>query len=320
MFVWKKLGRVFGTDMVKDKWWMVNYTQTPSVVVFDDFVRVYYCCRPHPDSNGQFVSYLAFFDLDKKDMQTILKVADRPLMSLGDLGTFDEFGIYPASVIRHNNDFRVYYGGNTRCVSVPFNAAIGVGISTNNGLSFERIGNGPVLSYSPDEPFVLGSPKIRNFNNKWYLWYAAGCEWIEQDGLKQPVYKIRCAVSEDGFEWEKFGKNLLPDLLEKNECQASPDVFFYNGKYHMFYSYRYNFGYKEKGKGYRVGYAFSSNLEEWTRADHFAAFEPTAEGWDSETVSYLHVFQSDDNFYAFYQGNFMGREGIGLAKLEGIQN
>ena len=32
-------------------------------------------------------------------------------MQLGALGTFDEFGIYPVSVIRHGDEVRGYYGG-----------------------------------------------------------------------------------------------------------------------------------------------------------------------------------------------------------------
>ena len=68
-FRWKKLGRVFAPEMVSDRpEWMLGFAQAPNAVVFDDFVRVYFCCRPAPDSNKQFVSYCAFVDLDRRDL------------------------------------------------------------------------------------------------------------------------------------------------------------------------------------------------------------------------------------------------------------
>ena len=60
-------------------------------------------------------------------------------------------------------------------------------------------GRGPVLPYSPDEPFVLSGPKIRRFDGHWYLWYIAGRKWKLVDGRPEPVYKIRMATSADGI-------------------------------------------------------------------------------------------------------------------------
>lgn len=317
MYKWIKLGRVFHPNMVENIWWMKEFAQTPSVLIFNDFVRVYFCTRPNVDDKGLYVSYLGYIELDNNDLLSIREISPNPVLSLGDVGTFDEFGIYPASVVKIKEDVRVYYGGNTRCVSVPFNAAIGVAISSNEGLTFQRVGLGPVLSYSLDEPFVLGSPKIRFFNGKWFLWYSAGQKWHEKEGNKQPIYKIRCATSSDGINWNKLGKNILPSILEEDECQASADVICRSGRYHMFFSYRYNFGYKEPGRGYRIGYAVSDNLLDWERDDKKAGLFPSDHGWDSESVSYAHLFEHKERVYALYQGNYMGKEGFGLAILEG---
>lgn len=316
MFKWKKLGRVFNPTEIKNKNWMKEFAQSPSVLIFDKFIRVYFCCRPLPDINGQYVSYIAYIDLNRFNLFEIVNISKNPILKLGELGTFDEFGTYPVSVIQQGDDIRAYYAGWTRCESVPINAAIGVAISHDKGETFSRLGNGPVLSYSVDEPFVLGSPRIRVFNNHWYLWYVAGKKWIKNSGRPEPVYKIRMAISNNGLDWKKTGKDLIANVLEENECQASPDVFFYNGKYHMFFSYRYSFDFKTKGKGYRIGYAFSDDLINWTRDDIKAGIDVSEEGWDSESVSYAHVFELDSNIYMFYQGNQIGRFGFGLAQLE----
>jgi hypothetical protein len=316
MFTWKKLGRVFNPTEIKNKSWMKEFAQAPSVLIFEKIVRVYFSCRSLPDENGQYVSRLAYIDLNRYNLFEIVSICKAPILTLGKLGTFDEFGTYPASVIRSGDGIRVYYAGWTRCESVPFNAAIGVAVSYDNGETFARIGDGPVLSYSVDEPFVLGSPKIRKFNNLWYLWYVAGKRWIRNNGKPEPVYKIRMASSIDGINWTKNRKDLIKNKLEENECQASPDVFFLNERYHMFFSYRYNLGFKNKEKGYRIGYASSDDLINWVRDDAKAGIDVSEEGWDSETISYPHVFELDESIYMLYQGNEIGRFGFGLARLE----
>ena len=229
MFKWKKLGRIFNPTETGHIGWMNEYAQSPSVILFENYVRVFFCSRSFPDQNRQYISRFAYLDLERDNLFEIINICKEPILKLGELGTFDEFGTYPASVIKAEEDIRVYYGGWTRCVSVPFNAAIGVAFSNDNGETFTKRGSGPVLSYSPDEPFVLGSPKIRKFNNTWYLWYSAGKKWIKNNTRPEPVYKIRMAQSIDGINWKKYGKDLLESVLEEDECQASPDVFFYKG-------------------------------------------------------------------------------------------
>jgi len=318
MFKWNKLGQVFNPTDVKNIDWMKEFAQTPSVLIFDSYIRVYFCSRPFPDAQGQYMSYIGFIDLDRNNLFNITNISKEPLVKFGELGTFDEFGTYPVTVIRDGDMVRLYHSSFTRCVSVPFNAAIGLAESYDNGETFTKIGSGPVLSYSYDEPFVLGSPKIRKFGDTWYLWYVSGRKWIQPEGRKpEPVYKIRVATSSDGINWLKFGKNLIEDKIDEDECQASPDVTFSNGRYHMFFSYRNSIGFKEAGKGYRIGYAVSDDLYNWTRKDELAAIDVSETGWDSETVSYGHVFELDKKLYMLYQGNQMGRYGFGLAVLEG---
>ena len=225
MFKWKKLGKIFDPTKISDKPWMREFAQAPATLIFDDFVRVYFSCRPPRDTNGQYVSYTGYVDLDRHNLLNIIKVSDNPIMQLGELGQFDEFGIYPTSVIRSGNDVWAYYGGWTRCESVPFNVAIGLGTSHDDGVNFIKYGKGPVLSYTQDEPFILSGPKIRKFNGLWQLWYIAGRKWIVDNGIPEPVYKIRMAESPDGINWKKINRDLIESKI-KDEAQASPDVIF----------------------------------------------------------------------------------------------
>ena len=316
MFKWKKLGRIFNPIDYRESTWMYEYAQAPSVVIFEKIVRVFFSSRPVPDEKGQYISRMGYIDLNRENLFEILAICKEPILPLGGLGTFDEFGTYPVSVIQNNDEIRAYYAGWTRCESVPFNAAIGLAISSDEGKSFSRMGEGPIISYTPEEPFVMGSPKIRKFNDTWYLWYSAGREWIPNEGQPQPVYKIRMATSTDGIHWNKLNENLIPNVLEEDECQASADVFYYKEKYHMFFSYRYNLNFRELNRGYKIGYASSNDLIHWTREDHKAGMEVSESGWDSESVSYPFVFELNGKVYMLHQGNEIGRYGFGLAELE----
>lgn len=320
MFRWEKLGKLFDPRDLEGESWMKEFAQSPSVLIFESHVRMYFCARSAPTFDGQYQSYLSFIDLDRNNLLKILNVCRMPILSLGELGTFDEFGTNPISVIRYQDEVRVYYAGWTRCESVPFNGAIGIAISHDNGESFARLGAGPVISYSPDEPYLMGSPRIRRFGDKWYLWYVSGKEWLRTDAKPEPIYKIRMASSDDGIDWVKHGKDLIEDKLGEHECQACPDVIFRDGKYHMFFSYRHSHNYKGKIGGYRIGYAFSQDMINWSRNDEMAGMTVSANGWDAEMVNYPHVFMLDGATYMLYQGNEMGRAGIGLAKLASPQN
>ncbi len=317
-FHWDKLGKVFDPSIYPDRPWLKEFAQGPATLVFDDFVRVYFSCRPEPDCDGRYVSNSAWVDLDRRDLMKILRVSQSPVIERGGCGEFDEFGIYPVSPIRNGSEVWLYYGGWTRCESVPFNVAIGLAVSQDDGKSFAKYGQGPVLSYSLREPFVLSGPKVRRFGDRWQLFYISGRKWLVDNGRPEPVYKIRMAESSDGIDWVKCDRDLIPEALGEEEAQASPDVFFKDGKYHMFFCYRHGRDYRNQERGYRIGYAESLDLIHWVRNDVKAGLLPSQEGWDAEMVSYPHVFEIDGQVYMFYLGDSVGRWGFGLAALKGV--
>lgn len=295
---------------------MEEFAQAPSVIEHDNFIRVYFSCRPKSNEQGQYVSYSTYVDLNKHDF-SVLEVGKNPILELGELGTFDEFGTYPVSVLKTDDKYIVFYGGWTRCESVPFNVAIGCGVS-EDGKVFKKLGHGPILSYSLDEPYILSGPKIRKFNGVYYLFYISGRNWVLVNNKPEPVYKIRMASSQDGLSWVKHNSDLIEDLLNENEAQASPDVIFANGKYHMFFCYREASDFRRnKERSYKIGYAYSIDLIKWVRDDSKVGIKTSDEGWDSEMIAYPHIVHLNNKFYMFYLGNEVGKFGFGVAELEG---
>jgi predicted GH43/DUF377 family glycosyl hydrolase len=318
MFNWEKLGRIYNPhDHANRPAWMNEFAQAPSTLVFDDFVRVFFGCRPKRDNNGQYVTYTTFLDLNRKNLFKIERFAEKPVIELGNKGTFDEFGTYPLSVIKRDGEIWAYYAGWTRCESVPFNVGIGLAKSKNDGISFEKMGEGPVLPYTANEPFTLSGPKIRKFGNKYYLFYIAGSNWYLENNKPEISHKIRLAISDDGLNWEKLDRNIVPDGWDTKEAQASPDVFYSNGKYHMFFCGWVPSTFRNT-RTRKIGYAYSEDLINWTRDDSKVGIGLSTEGWDSEMIAYPHLFELDGNIYMLYIGNEVGRYGFGLAKLKGV--
>ncbi|MDP2685277.1 MAG: glycosylase [bacterium] len=315
MFKWKKIGKIFDPTSVQGRPWMHEFAQCTSTLIFNDFIRVYFSCRPIREDDGRVVSHTTFVDLDRQNLKKIVRIANSPILELGALGTFDEFGIYPSCVLRMNNLIYFYYAGWTRPMSVFADAAIGVAIS-NDGEKFYRLGQGPIISKTLNEPFQFSGPKVRIFNNKMYMFYLAGEKWVlTNDKRTETYYKIRLATSEDGLNWTRTGQNIIESILD-NECQAGPDVFYYNNKYHMYFSYRYGLDFRNNNRGYRIGYAVSDDLINWVRDDENAGIGLSDVGWDSKDMHYPHVFECDGQIYMLYNGNEFGRFGFGLAVLD----
>ena len=316
MLKWRKLGKIFDPTEIKGRYWLNDFAQCTSALVCDDYVRVYFSCRPPIDSNGQFVSYTSYIDFDRNDLTKIIRVAENPILMLGDLGAFDEFGIYPSSILEHNNKVYFYYAGWTRLKSVFANVAIGLAISQDRGTTFKRIGKGPLLSRTVNEPFQVSGPKVRYYKNKFYMFYISGEKWLIDKGNSETIYKIKMATSEDGINWNRDGNAILNNILGDEECQAGPDVFYYSGKYHMYFSYRYGLDFRGNNRGYRIGYAYSNDLVNWIRDDENTGIGLSNTGWDSTDMHYPHVFELDGDRYMLYNGNEFGKKGFGLAILD----
>jgi predicted GH43/DUF377 family glycosyl hydrolase len=315
---WKKLGQIFDPTKINDgieRKWMTGYAQCPSTQIFDKFIRVYFSCRPNPDKDGQYVSYTTFIDLDKNDLTKIINIAKEPILPLGKLGTFDEFAIYPTSTINVDGKIHLYYAGWTRCKSTPYTVSIGHAMS-EDGTSFFRTNDGPILTNSIHEPYELSGPKVRIFNNKWFMYYLAGEGWILDENKPVSKYKIKLALSDNGINWKKLNKNIISSILPEDECQAGPDVFYEDEKYHMFFTYRYATNFKNRERGYKIGYAYSKDGVEWIRDDDNVGIELSENGWDSEMHHYPHTFELNGERYMIYNGNEFGKYGFGLAILE----
>jgi predicted GH43/DUF377 family glycosyl hydrolase len=315
---WLKHGKIFDPTQHQLPNGCVQFAQSPQALVFDEFVRIYFSTRSIDPVNGKYLSHIAYVDM-KKNLRDVICVSQQPVIPLGDLGCFDEHGIFPMSVMRHGDAVYGYTCGWNRRVSVSVDTAIGLAISRDDGQTFQRIGSGPVLAASQNEPCLVGDGFVKVINHVFHMWYIFGTGWKKYttDAAPDRTYKIGHATSADGIEWTKEEAHcIIPDRLGPDESQALPTVIGIGKRHHMFFCYRESFDFRQTtGRGYRIGHAWSDDLVNWVRDDEQPQLAGTPNDWDSDMQCYPHIFECDEKIYLLYNGNEFGRYGFGLAEL-----
>lgn len=316
---WVKQGKIFDPTKHTLPNDCHEFAQSPQALVFDGFVRIYFSTRRRDPANQKYLSHIAFVDMDKS-LKRIINISTDTVIELGGLGCFDEHGIFPMNVVRDRDKIVAYTCGWNRKASVSVDTSIGLAISEDNGLTFRKIGEGPILTSSLHEPFLVGDPFVCIVGDVYHMWYIYGTKWLSPQGEEKApdrVYKIGHAISYDNRSWLRDGKQLIADRLNPEECQALPTVINFKGRYRMYFCYREATDFRNNVKrGYRIGYAYSDDLSNWIRDDDHVGIDLSEEGWDSEMLCYPHVFRCEDNIYMLYNGNEFGRYGFGLAMLK----
>lgn len=317
MLNFKNKGLVFNPSQFSWDRDFIGYAQGPQALNFDDFVRVYFALRTD-DGGGKFISHIRYADFSP-DLTEVLSVALHDVVSKSELGTFDEHGIFPLNVVRVGDLIYGYSNGWSRRKSVSVETGIGLLISKNDGETFERFGEGPILSATLSQPFLVGDPFVLRSLDGFRMWHLYGKSWKEfQVGEEaERVYKISDAVSADGVNWQKRDGPLISDVLGPDEAQAMPSVADFAGRYNMVFSFRQAFDFRENSKNaYRIGYAKSSDLDTWKRADSEIRVTESNSGWDSQMKCYPHFYIREGKVRLMYNGNGFGRAGFGCATLD----
>lgn len=187
----------------------------------------------------------------------------------------------------------------------------GLARSSDEGLSFQRLSQAPILPRKNTRPTGQGAPSVIFHDGIYKMWHWFSTKWITVEGKLFMDYKIGYAESADGVHWDMKDITCLePDESRGEFAVARPWVLFEEGVYKMWYSIRL------VGKMYRIGYAESIDGLVWSRLDHLAGIDVSPEGWDSEMVCYPAVIDVKGHRYMFYNGNSNGLTGFGVARLQ----
>lgn len=312
---WEKKGLIYAPEGTKK--WSISHAQVPVVdfIKEQNILRIYFSTR---DAKGR--SLPDFIDLDADNPKKIIEYNSKPILSLGELGEFDDCGVMPSWLVNRDGEKWLYYIGWNVRNTIPYHNAIGLAISKNNGKSFKKYSNGPLWDRDFTEPHYSGTSCVIFDNGRWKNWYLSCTEWRIINGKSEPRYNIKYAESEDGINWVRKGVIAI-DYKDENEAGiVKASVIIENGLYKMWYSYRSFQDYRiSRDSSYRIGYAESDDGINWIRKDNESlalSVDEDINKWDGMMVEYPHVIDVKGKRLIFYNGNGFGKSGFGYAELK----
>ncbi len=285
--------------------------KTTPLIIDENTIRVYFGVR---DINNK--TRTTFIDVDINNPNNIKYIHNKPIIDLGKIGAFDDSGANVSSICRDGDKIYMYYIGWNPSKTVPTRNSIGLAVSNDNGFSFERLYDGPILDRNKEEPYYTGAVDVIKDKDIWKIWYTSGSEWKIINGKPEIFYHIKYATSQNGIDWFRENITCIPPESEF-EATARPCVIKEMGIYRMWYSKRNLVNFRTNYKNaYRPGYAESEDGINWKRLDSKVEIDISDSGWDSEAIAYPYVIKVNDKLLMFYNGNGFGKTGFGYAEYE----
>lgn len=301
---WIKKGLIFSPDFRTD--WMSYYSMMPTPEYLpDENLLIIYFGTTDKYKNGRTTKII----LDADNPSKIIENPKQQLIEPGDCGFFDDCGAIPSSVINIADKKLLFYVGFQRVEKVPYMLFPGLAISSDNGKTFIKYGNAPIIDRTKDFPVSFAAPTVIPDNGIYKMWLWIGKSWTEINKKKYIKANIGYAESKDGYKWEIISDTCIVINETAEFSVGRPSVIHENNLFKMWYSVRYI------DKLYRLGYAESKDGINWIRKDDEVGIDVSETGWDSEMICYPAVIKVKDKTYLFYNGNNNGETGFGYAEL-----
>jgi predicted GH43/DUF377 family glycosyl hydrolase len=302
---WQKKGLIYCPED-ENEWAKHTFLTPTPFKVSDGEIRLYGGFR---DNKG--VSRIGYIDVQESNPKEVLKVSKNPVLDIGKKGCFDDNGMILGDLIRVGEEIYMYYVGFQIVSKVKFLAYSGLAISQDNGESFKRYSQIPIMDRAQNAHYIRAIHTViyDQESNKFKIWYSVGSDWYSYKDVDYPCYHIRYTESNDGINFtDSIGKECILPAMSEYRIGRPRVIKRLNEKYEM----RYTFDTKDKQ--YKTGYAESEDGIKWVRMDEKTGIEKSESGWDSGMVCYPVEYQSKEKRYLFYSGNNMGETGVGYAE------
>jgi hypothetical protein len=288
-----------------------SHAQIPTVLALAaDRWRIYFAARNEANRATIFAA-----DIDPRDEMRVLELYARPLLPPGETGAFDAAGFGPSCALAAGGRVWLYYQGVSVPRDVPYQHAIGLAVS-DDGLAFERVATGPVLSTGPYDPIFVTTPFVRHTGSAYEMWYGSATRWEATAGRLEASYTIRRTVSADGLVWSA-ATTLAVASDDPHVVGATRPWIARDGDRSRVWFSRRGTDFRSGGSGaYAIVHA--PLADDGTRADgpiEPVVFEnpPQPGDWDGQMQAYPCVMPLGDDLVMFYNGNHFGRAGLGWA-------
>jgi len=300
---WEKKGLIYSPPF--DGSWKDNSALTPTAFLLNEnTIRVYASFR---DTLG--VGRIGYVDVDANNPARIITISEKPVLDIGQDGMFDDNGVILGDLIRVGDKIYMYYIGFQLVKKAKFLAYTGLAISIDNGETFQRAYNVPILDRKENATLFNAIHTIVYEDGKFKAWCGAGSNWCNINGADYPSYTVQYYESLDGINFDTNNYKECITFLGNEYRIGRPRVYIDNDLYKMLYTFGTITG------EYKMGYAESSDGRLWERKDSQVGISLSEKGWDSQSLSYGVPLKYENKTYMFYNGNEMGRNGFGYAEL-----
>ena len=232
------------------------------------------------------------------------------------LGSFDDEGVMPASILKANGKVYVFYSGWNSRNTIPYHNATGIAEYDPINQTITRISNGPVMDRCYDHPYLAVTPTVWPSDGGFNCLYVSGVEWVKIADTIEPKYVIKFAKSDDLINWDRNIEQEVPSEFN-DECFSNPCFCEHidGADYFLFCSRNIS--------NYRNIAAQSYKLHAYVRGEHKKKRYPV--NWLSKKIpdindcmqAYPEYLSLNDEKYILYNGNGFGQTGIGVAKVIG---
>ena len=301
---WTKHGIIWKPLKISEETYSHATGPTP-IELKDGVIRVFYTSR---DSKG--IGRVFWVDVDSANPRTIKSFSKKPVLNIGQPGMFDDNGVMACSVVRApSGELYMYYAGFEICEKIRYRILTGLAISKDNGETFFRYSECPVLERADEENYFRCGAHVTYENGTFRMWYIAGSSWIQLQGVMYPKYNMRYLESADGVTWPQSGSVVL-ETDETVHGYGRPWLLTdINGNSDLFYSAR-----DIKTSKYSIGLARKSREFGWHRVDSESGFSVGESSFTKDSLMFASFARHENRVYCFYNGDQFGEEGFAFAE------
>ncbi len=302
---WIKRGVIYNPKQVSS--WIHSHAYIPTPILLnDETIRIFVAFK---DDKG--IGRIGYVDVSAQNPFEVITVSNNPSLDIGIPGTFDDNGVTPISIVKHNDRLYLYYAGWQLSDKVRYFLFAGLAISDDMGVTFTRQQKVPILERTDKEFLVRTAPSVLKQDNVWHMLYCGGGKNIIIDKKVMPSYSLKYLTSNDGIKWTGEPLEVLIPEASSEYGFGRPCIKHEDGIYKMWYSIR------RFDKKYTFGYAQSSDLIQWTRLDdQIQSLHDNLQPYENEMQSFAAIIETKYGNYMFYNGNNYGATGICFASQQ----
>ena len=279
------------------------------IILNNKTIRIYAGCW-----SGERISRIGYVDVDIEQPTRVLNVSSSPVLDIGRDGCFDENGVFPAHVYRHDKEtVFLYYTGFQLGHKIRHYNFGGLAISNDGGSTFKRYSEAPIMDRADEGLFVRAGQSIEKDKTGFHVVYSAGSSWFPCNNELRPCYDVYYQHSPDGITLGKSGRKIIACDQSVEHGLGRPQIIRLGDCLLAFYTRRII-----DGMRYFMGCATSKDGISWTRQDNL--FDDVKFGspdeFDHEMIYFPAVVKiSDTKAFLFYNGNNYGEGGMGVMEI-----